>query len=88
MENQEIVVSGWENMVFPVEGALKVLRVETHPDEPSLRIIVVTCIDYDHLKTLPEVVRDHQGVLYGQTGWNSDRNEAYFKNNPEVCHEV
>lgn len=35
------------------------------------------CADYDVLKALPKVV-EFEGRKYGQTGWNSDRNTAYY----------
>ncbi len=43
-----------------------------------------TCHDYDHLKELPEVV-SYEGIICGRTGWNSDKNLAYYKSTAKVA---
>jgi hypothetical protein len=43
-----------------------------------------TCRDYDHLKELPEVV-SYEGIICGRTGWNSDRQLAYYKSTAKVA---
>ena len=45
--------------------------------------VVVACHDYDHLKTLPQVV-SYNGIRCGRTGWNSDRNVAYYRSGVHI----
>ncbi len=44
---------------------------------------MVDCHDYDHFRTLPEVV-SYNGVMMGKTGWNSDTNHAHYQSNAQV----
>lgn len=37
----------------------------------------VDCNGYEGLQALPKVL-EFEGRRYGQTGWNSDRNVAYY----------
>jgi hypothetical protein len=39
--------------------------------------IETDCQGYDGLVSLPKVL-EFEGRRYGQTGWNSDRNVAYY----------
>lgn len=36
------------------------------------------CRDYDHYAKLPAAV-EYRGLVLAKTGWNSDRNVAYYK---------
>ena len=39
---------------------------------------MVDCHDYDHFRTLPDVV-SYAGVMMGKTGWNSDTGHAHYQ---------
>jgi len=54
---------------------LKVLSCHTIDMET---FVEVNCRDYDHYASLPDVV-ELNGQLLARTGWNSDRNVAYYK---------
>jgi hypothetical protein len=43
------------------------------------RVLETDCADYDAFAALPRVV-ERDGVMFGLTGWNSDRGMAYYKN--------
>jgi hypothetical protein len=47
----------------------------------------VNCRDYDHYKSLPDVV-SHNGVQMGKTGWNSDIGAAFYQSNANILHVV
>ena len=52
------------------------------------RVLETDCADYDAYTALPRVV-ERDGVLFGLTGWNSDRGMAYYKSNTaEVARAV
>lgn len=42
---------------------------------------------YEQFCTLPDAV-SFQGEIYGKTGWNSDRGQAYYKNTANVAFAV
>jgi len=42
------------------------------------RCLEVDCVDYEHYSKLPRLVRKN-GVMFGLTGWNSDRGIACYK---------
>ncbi len=48
---------------------------------------VVECENYDRYKVLPDTV-SYNGVLCGKTGWNSDKNHAYFQSNSYYVRKV
>lgn len=50
-------------------------------------VLETTCRDYDHYKSLPDVV-EYEGVVCGKTGWSSDRNYACYKSSAKVAHKV
>jgi len=50
-------------------------------------VLETNCTDYDHYKTLPEVVA-YDGILCGKTGWSSDRNYACYKSGVKIARAV
>ena len=65
----------------PVENLIPIKRVEHAPpsSSSSLVVVVVVCADCEAFKGLPVAI-DYNGTRYGRSGWNSDRFEAYFRN--------
>lgn len=53
------------------------IQVITHYPLEGHMWLETPCRDYDHLATLPIAV-EFNGRKYGRTGWNSDRNVAYY----------
>lgn len=51
------------------------------------KIAEVTCRDYDHYQSLPQVVMI-ENELFGLTGWNSDTQKACYKNPHMIAHSV
>jgi len=49
--------------------------------------LVVSCTDYDEYRALPAALR-FEGQLYGRTGWNSDRGQAYYRAGHKVAFPV
>jgi hypothetical protein len=45
------------------------------------------CQDFDCFQALPSVV-EFEGTLCGKTGWNSDRNVAYYQSNARIARAV
>jgi hypothetical protein len=66
--------------------AVVVLREQTD-DAGVSWIAVAGASDWRAMKTLPQVVR-YEGRVYGQTGWNSDRGEAYYSTGAKVAQAV
>lgn len=56
---------------------------ETLPD--GVKVIVVTCPDFDALTALPMALY-YRGEIYGRTGWNSDTQVAYYRSDAEVAY--
>ena len=55
------------------------IRVKTHETLPDgVQVVTTDCDDYAHLRELPFAL-SFRGELYGRTGWNSDRNIAYYR---------
>jgi len=50
----------------------------------SLVILTTRCDDYDHFASLPDVVQ-YNGQIFGKTGWNSDSEKAYYRNDAKVA---
>lgn len=48
---------------------------------------VVDCQDFDQYKELPSAV-SFNGVLCGKTGWNSDKNRAYYQSTGLVARKA
>jgi len=62
--------------------AVRVLSVEQLPD--GVTVLLVPCADHSEFRRLPHVV-SRDGTYYGRTGWNSDREVAYFRDDAEVA---
>lgn len=50
-------------------------------------VLETTCRDYDHYKSLPDVV-SYSGEMCGKTGWNSDRQYACYKSGARIAKKV
>jgi hypothetical protein len=50
-------------------------------------ILETTCRDYDHYKSLPELVA-YQGQHFGKTGWSSDTYMACYKSSAAIAYKV
>jgi len=68
-----------------VDNMIPVLSQEELPN--GVNVVTVSCDGYDELKKLPKVIEYHNRV-YGQTGWNSDKNVAYYRDDAQLarCH--
>ncbi len=53
---------------------------------PSAEVLEVDCKSADLFDSLPAVV-SFQGRLFGKTGWNSDRNRAYYRTDALIARE-
>jgi hypothetical protein len=47
--------------------------------------LVVDCADFDAYKDLPAAL-SYNEVVCGKTGWNSDKNVAYFQSNRSIAY--
>lgn len=50
-------------------------------------ILETNCRDYDHYKSLPEVV-SYQGTLCAKTGWSSDRSYACYQSRMAIARGI
>lgn len=50
-------------------------------------ILETTCRDYDHYKSLPDVVA-YEGTICGKTGWSSERNYACYKSSVKMARHI
>lgn len=48
------------------------------------RLLETDCRDYDHYCNLPDVV-EYQGTIFGKTGWNSDKQLAYYSSAARIA---
>ncbi len=61
------------------------VAVITHSVLPSgVKVVVAPCDGYQGFDKLPKGIT-FNGVPYGLTGWNSDRNVAYFRTDKVVA---
>lgn len=60
----------------PRSDLIPVLAIEGLPD--GVKVAIVSCPDYDAFSALPGAVEIGPDV-YGKTGWNSDRQVAYYR---------
>ena len=67
----------------PIDNAITVTQ-SGHID--GIRWLYVDCDNYEHYKTLPQAV-DYQGLVYGLTGWNSDRCIACYQTNAKLAFD-
>jgi hypothetical protein len=47
-------------------------------------VLETVCRDYDHYRTLPDVVT-YEGTVCGKTGWSSDNNYACYKSGAAIA---
>lgn len=50
-------------------------------------VLETTCRDYDHYKSLPEVVA-YSGIMCAKTGWTSDRYVACYQSRMAIARGV
>jgi len=50
-------------------------------------VLETNCRDYDHYKTLPEVVA-YNGALCAKTGWSSDRYVACYQSRMAIARGI
>jgi len=46
-----------------------------------------SCVDYENYRRLPKVV-DFDGIICGLTGWNSDRQLAYYQSKTKIARAI
>lgn len=63
------------------------IRVISYFVTDGQEIISVDCEDFTEYKSLPHVV-EFEGQILGKTGWNSDKNQAYYKSNILLARKV
>lgn len=56
------------------------MTIKYHAKIEGITCCVVDCNDFDCFKSLPHAV-SYNGTLCGKSGWNSDKNEAYYQSN-------
>jgi hypothetical protein len=69
-------VGGLAMKAIPRHDLIPLLQIEQLPD--GVEVAIVSCQDHDAFTALPgglEVL----GRIYGKSGWNSDRNVAYYR---------
>ena len=62
--------------------AVRVLGFELLPDGVS--VVTVPCIDGQAFCRLPDAI-SFDDKCYGKSGWNSDRNIAYYRTDIQVA---
>lgn len=73
LRDQEAMPS---HLASPRPDLMPVLMIEELPD--GVKVAIISCSDYDAFSALPgglEIGRD----TYGKSGWNSDKNVAYYR---------
>ncbi len=50
----------------------------------GMMVIETSCSDYEKYRSLPDLI-EYNGVLFGKTGWSSDKEYACYKSNPIVA---
>jgi hypothetical protein len=55
--------------------------------QDGVHYAVVDCRNYIDYMRLPSVV-SYNGRMMGKTGWNSDKNVAYYQSTANVLHAV
>ncbi len=60
------------------------LRVTAEYELPDCRCLETECVDFDAYSRLPRVV-EMDGRLFGLTGWNSDRQVAFYKTGTRIA---
>lgn len=70
-----------------VPTAITVTEVRWTDEGKEKISLEVPCADYDALVMLSTVL-SYNGLLYGRTGWNSDRCVAYYQSGVTIAHVV
>jgi hypothetical protein len=63
---------------------VKGITILQHATVEGTLCLACNCADFDCFKALPEVV-EFEGKLCGKTGWNSDKNLAYYQSNARIA---
>lgn len=63
------------------------MTIKYHATIDDITCCVVDCSDFDYFKSLPQAV-SYNGILCGKSGWNSDKNEAYYQSNASLVRKV
>ena len=63
-----------------IKKQVSVKEVCTLPDGVKLLTIGL----YDDYLQMPTAL-EYEGVVYGRTGWNSDKHEVYYKDNKKTA---
>lgn len=63
----------------------KAIVIQTHAWYDDELILETVCRDYDHYKSLPDVVT-FNGIECGKTGWSSDSHYACYKSGAAIAH--
>ena len=65
-----------------IVGLIYILSTETLPDNVS--VATVRCGNYNEFDKLPSAI-NYDSKSYALTGWNSDRNIAYYRTDAFRC---
>jgi hypothetical protein len=77
-----------KNKVTAIENTLQVIECAQDPDNSNVWWLVVPCVGgYDTMKHLPAGVV-YGGREYGKTGWNSDKDVAYYSTSKSFARKV
>jgi hypothetical protein len=60
----------------PLKNAITVRQFETLPD--GVGVVTIDCADYIGFIRTPHAL-EYDGVVYGRSGWNSDKCCAYYR---------
>ena len=72
----ETVTEEVNMLAKPLKDALQVRRAEKLPD--GVGVVMLDCRDYDEYRRTPSGL-EYGGVVYGRTGWNSDKHIVYYR---------
>ena len=79
--SNRLVCRGECGQFFPRNDAFVIQSHETMPD--GIMVITISLADgFETYKSLPQVL-SYKDKLYGKTGWNSDYNICYYRD--DVC---
>jgi len=68
----------------PDPASYGILRVS---NSGGIKTIVCHCVDYEHFKTFPPVVK-YQGERYARVGWNRDDNYCWYRANMALASGI
>jgi len=61
---------------------IRLLAIEKLPN--GVKVLVSQCNSHEAFKQLPEMV-NFEGTLFGKSGWNSDKEIAYYRTDARVA---